>query len=107
MVDKIKPGEMGDASDPTQTPKVFADSMAAEIEHQLVELLKAEGLPAPNTDDNSKESRDRRMLFVAIARGIVKHLDLHRTAIEIDVTPGRTVSPTFVIKKDEYGKDWP
>ncbi len=54
-------------------------------------------------DDNSKESRDRRRLFVAIARGIVRHLDEHRTAITVTLpSSGGTTSPVFDIE----GKDW-
>lgn len=103
MPDQIKPGKMGNALPAHLVPAEFANSMAAEIEAQLVALLRAEGLSAPRTDDNSRESRERRLLFVAIARGIVKHLEQHRGAIQVDVTAGSgTRSPTF----DIDGKDW-
>ena len=96
----IKPGRMGSAALPS-TPSVFANSMADDIEEAFNALLAVEGLPRmPN--DNSKESRDRRRLFVAIARGIVRHLDQHRTSITVTVPDGGgTVSPVF----DIDGKD--
>jgi hypothetical protein len=92
----IKLGRMGSAAGAT-TPAEFADSMAAEIERQLVAIMRAEGHVAPKTNDNSRETRDRRMLFVAIARGIMTHLDQQRAAIDVEVRPGETVSPTFEI----------
>lgn len=97
----IKPGRMG-SPDAASTPSVFADSMAAQIEAAFNALLAEEGLPRM-PDDNSKESRDRRRLFVAIARGIVRHLDERRSAITVTVPDGGgTVSPEF----DIDGKDW-
>jgi hypothetical protein len=54
------------------------------------------------TNDNSRETRDRRRLFVAIARGIVKHLDQNRTGISVDVTGPGIRNPTF----DVSGKSW-
>jgi hypothetical protein len=101
MPDQIKPGQMGSPA-AANTPSVFADSMAAHIEAAFNALLQQEDLPRM-PDDNSKESRDRRRLFVAIARGIVRHLDEHRTAITVTVPDGGgTVSPVF----DVNGKDW-
>lgn len=64
MGDKLKPGG--------QAPN-FAGSMAEAMEKALNDLLITEGrLPVP--DDNSTETRDRRVLFLAIAQGIVNHL---------------------------------
>jgi len=97
----IKPGRMGSPAS-AGTPAVFADSMAAQIEAAFNALLAEEDLPRV-PDDNSKESRDRRRLFVAIARGLVRHLDEHREAITVTVPDGGgTVSPEF----DIDGKDW-
>jgi hypothetical protein len=97
----IKPGRMGSAAS-ASTPSVFANSMADDIEEAFNALLAEENLPRMR-NDNSKESRDRRRLFVAIARGIVRHLDEHRTAITVTVPDGGgTVSPEF----DIDGKDW-
>jgi hypothetical protein len=101
MADSIKPGQMGTPA-AAGTPAVFANSMAAHIEAAFNALLEQEGLPRM-PDDNSKESRDRRRLFVAIARGIVRHLDQHRTAITVTLPAGGgTASPQF----DIDGKDW-
>ena len=97
----IKPGRMGSPAS-AGTPAVYANSMAAHIEQAFNALLEEEGLPRM-PDDNSKESRDRRRLFVAIARGIVRHLDERRAAITVTVPEeGGTVSPVFDIE----GKDW-
>ncbi|HEY9345749.1 MAG TPA: hypothetical protein VIQ53_10580 [Inquilinus sp.] len=68
----IKPGSLNS----------FANSMAAEIEAQLNALLTDDGLPALPID-GSQETRDRRRLFVAIARGVVKHLEDHHADIQV------------------------
>ena len=96
MVDQIKAGGMGSPVD-LEPPAAYADSMAAEIEKQLNSLLGDDGLPGLPMD-NSPESRDRRRLFVAIARGVVKHLDNKRLAIRIERSDSTTVSPTFDIE---------
>ena len=81
---------------------VDAKNVATMAGEDFNALLAEEGLPRMR-DDNSKESRDRRRLFVAIARGIVRHLDEHRTSITVTVPDGGgTVSPEF----DIDGKDW-
>lgn len=72
----IKPGSLGN----------FGNSMAAEIEAQLHAMLIADGLPGlpglPGEPAGSAQDlRDRRRLFVAIARGVVKHLKLHEADI--------------------------
>ena len=100
----LKPGQMGSANDPS-TPAAFADSMAADIEAAFNDLLQDAGLP-PLADDNSKESRDRRRLFVAIARGVVRHLVEHQDAFTIHVphdVDGVTVHPTIAVE----GTPWP
>ena len=81
-------------------PVAAQGSDATEAEFN--KLLAAEHLPQmPN--DNSKDSRDRRRLFVAIARGVVRHLDERRTAITVTMpSSGGTRSPVFDIE----GKDW-
>jgi len=70
--DVLKPGRMGSVGD-SGTPAEYAGSMAARIESELNSLLAAAGRPTL-PDDNSLETRDRRMLFVAIARGVALHL---------------------------------
>ncbi|MCI0345911.1 MAG: hypothetical protein L0221_10790 [Chloroflexi bacterium] len=60
----------------------FAGSMAAAMESALNTLLVAEGRPAVPTDD-SPETRDRRVMFLAIAQGIVAHLVANQDAFQI------------------------
>jgi len=95
MPTQIKPGGMG-LPGGGGTPSAFADSMAAAIESELNLLLQAEGLPKLALD-NSTETRDRRRLFVAIARGVVRHLNERREAIDVVDSDGVTSSPTFDI----------
>lgn len=79
----------------------FADSMAEEIETQLDLLLALDGMPTLPDDADDREVRDRRRFFIAIARGVVKHLDDKRTSIDIEVPDGiggtTIVHPTFDI----------
>ncbi len=72
MAEQLKPGGLG-AADATGIPSEFQGSMAKAIEDALNELLAAEGRPTVLTD-NSPETRERRTFFVAIARGVVRHL---------------------------------
>jgi hypothetical protein len=73
--------------------------MAEEIEQQLNRLLAMDGLATLPTDSNDREVRDRRRLFVAIARAVVKHLNDNRAAIDIYVPEhaGTSVNPQFDI----------
>jgi hypothetical protein len=92
----IRPGSFSSA----QTDYTgFTNSMADEIEQQLNALLALDGLPGLPADPGDREVRDRRRLFVAIARAVVKHLNDHRDAIDIEVPDGLggtvTVNPTF------------
>jgi hypothetical protein len=102
MPTPLKPGSMGSPTH-TGTPSEFANSMAAAIEGELNSLLQAEGLPMLALD-NSTETRDRRRLFVAIARGVLRHLDERRTAITVEDSDGVTSSPEFDI--DRPGGSW-
>jgi hypothetical protein len=63
----------------------YNGSMAAQIESELNLLLTADGLLALPLD-NAQETRDRRRLFVAIARGVVRHLRDQQAAIDVKVT---------------------
>ncbi|HEY5955636.1 MAG TPA: hypothetical protein VIV60_03740 [Polyangiaceae bacterium] len=82
MGDKLKPGGLGDADDPSDFPNAFANSMAKAMEDALNDLLDDEDKPTLPTD-NSPETRDRRLMFVAIARGIVNHLVANEAAFTI------------------------
>lgn len=76
----IKTGDLG-------APGDFTGSMAEEIEIELNRLLSNDGLPTLPNDD-SQETRDRRRLFVAIARGIVRHLAENNDALTTDIGSG-------------------
>ena len=103
----LKPGEMGPETPDDVTPGEFAGSMAAAMEEALNALLVADGLPELELNDNSKETRDRRRLFVAIARGVVRHLSERSDSLKIAVPdlpgPTRTVSPNIEVT----GTPWP
>jgi hypothetical protein len=82
MGDKLKPGGQAAA---------FAGSMAAAMEAALDDLLDDEGRPHVSTDDTA-ETRDRRILFLAIARGIVDHLVANEAAFEIENDVGNLLA---------------
>jgi len=69
-------------------PGTFAGSMADEIE----KAFNRHGPPLPTTD--SQETRDRRRLFVAIAEGVIRHLDANESAFRV-VFDDVPVSGTF------------
>ena len=73
---------MGDTLTPGGQAPDFAGSMAAAMESALNVLLDAEGRPRVPTDD-STETRDRRIMFLAIARGIVAHLAANEDAFRV------------------------
>lgn len=93
----IKPGNLGSKVDPFPIPTAFANSMAAAIEAELNALLIADGLPALDID-NTPESRDRRRLFAAIARGVVRHLNDNLDAIKVQRLDASQVSPTMTVE---------
>ena len=93
----IKPGNLGSKVDPFPIPTAFANSMAAAIEAELNALLIADGLPALDID-NTPESRDRRRLFAAIARGVVRHLQDNLDAIKVQRLDASQVSPTMTVE---------
>ena len=93
----IKPGNLGSKADPFPIPASFANSMAAAIEAELNTLLIADGLP-PLDIDNSPESRDRRRLFAAISRGVVRHLRDNLDAIKVQRVDSSQVSPTMQVE---------
>ncbi len=57
----------------------FADSMAEEIESAYNAVLAENGKqPLPSAD-----VEDRRMLFIAISRGVINHLHKKQKAISV------------------------
>jgi hypothetical protein len=91
----LKAGGMGD-SGVVGKPLEFAGSLAEAIENALNGLLSQDGITPFPVDDNSRETRDRRRLFVAIAQGIVNYLDANDDALVIlsPPGPGGTRAPT-------------
>jgi hypothetical protein len=75
----------------------FDDSMAQEIEQALNDVRAEEGMDALPTGD-----RDRRMLFIAIARGVIAHLQSNSQAFEIEYQDDgttRTTYPTIQVRE--------
>jgi hypothetical protein len=63
----------------------YNGSLAAQIETELNSLLAADGLQTLPLD-NTQETRDRRRLFVAIARGMIRHLHDQQASIDVKVS---------------------
>lgn len=81
----------------------FASSMAAAMENAMAQEyqnLKGEPLPSVGAED-------RRMLFVAVAQGVVKHLKERAEAMEVIVNVndgiGGTLSGTGTVDNIETG----
>ncbi len=72
----------------------FEGSLAAEIEDALHDVRLEEGLDPPIEDD------DRRMLFIAIGRGVVAHLQKNEQAfrIHVDVTLPVDTNPQIDVR---------
>lgn len=86
MGDKLKAGNIGPKDDDSAAASAFANSMAKKMEEELSVLLFGEGRAELDLEDNSPETRDRRVLFVAIAKGVVKHLFENQAAFKIVTT---------------------
>ncbi len=83
----------------------FADSMAQEIEKALDEVWTEADLP-PLPDPataNKQDLNNRRILFIAIARGVLRHLQKHQDSFQITVTvfphSSVTVHPVITVKE--------
>jgi hypothetical protein len=81
---QLKAGQMGDPAE-TGMPLAFQNSMAAAMEAALDRVRQAEGFPALVLNSNSSDDRDRRLIFVAIAQGMVEYLKANRDALTITV----------------------
>ena len=90
----IPPNPPGNATDYT----LFVDSMAAAMESQLDTLMVNDGLPPLSTDVADQTVRDRRRLFVAIARGVVLHLAANKDAFVIATNSGTVTAQLDEIK---------
>jgi hypothetical protein len=100
---QLKPGGMGLASEPQNArPGDFANSMADAMDTAFHNLLSSEK-PAMKTfevDTNSREVRDRRRLFVAIAQGIVRHLKDNAGAMVIKDSSNNVINIHIDIQVD-------
>lgn len=96
MAIKLKPGNISPIAEPWIIDPRFANSMAEAIEQELDALMAADNLPSLDTDASKKDVRDRRRLFVAIARGVVRHLDANRGAIKVFCEDNQTKPVTVV-----------
>ena len=83
---QLKPGSLSQ----------FANSMAAEIENELNTMMINDGLPQMIMDASDQTVRDRRRLFVAIARGVVRHLQDRKAAIQVFCEDDETKPVTVV-----------
>ena len=99
MGNKLKPGNMDiqNTSPPPATIDDMAGSMADTMDHELDRLLKAANLPGLSFDTTDRDVRGRRRLFVAIARGVVIHLQQNQAAFGIAVPAAvpANISPTI------------
>lgn len=89
MAVELKPGSLAD----------FANSMAAAIESELNDMMIADGLPPMSMDASEQSVRDRRRFFIAIARGVVRHIEERKAAIKVFCEHNQT-KPVTVIDVD-------
>jgi hypothetical protein len=76
---------------------LFEDSMADEIEKAYSAVLAENGkAPLPTAD-----SLDRRMLFIAISRGVINHLQKKQLAITVTLpaAPSGQTVPVVIVKR--------
>ena len=70
--------------------------MADEIEKAYSAVLAENGkAPLPDAD-----SLDRRMLFIAISRGVINHLQKKQLAITIVIAAGRAIPGQYRARRD-------
>jgi hypothetical protein len=93
----IKPGDFVPVTHDNYSD--FANSMADRIDRELDRLMRADdplgqeiGLSFDNDD---KDVRARRRLFVAIARGMMLYLRDHNDGITVNVAAFGNVNPTI------------
>jgi hypothetical protein len=74
--------------------------MAKEIEAAYAYVRKNEGgiIDPPFTKDNAK---DMRMLFIAIARGVIRYLHNHPQAVQVNVKDSFISLDGFVTEIDK------
>lgn len=77
----------------------FANSMAEEMEKALNEVRGEENMTSIPIGD-----RDRRMLFIAISRGVINHLKNKEQAFTIKGSDTGTSTSTSTHNHDGYTK---
>jgi hypothetical protein len=87
----LKPGDMNVA--PGQDD--LDNSMALAIDNELDRLMQADGLPGLSSDMSDRIVRDRRRLFVAIARGVIMHIKANADAVTITTAADGDLHPTI------------
>ena len=88
-------GRMGKPDDPATVPPEFAGSMAANIEAVFAKVSQDAGMPPLILTTNTVSDRDRRLIFVAIAQGVVEYLVANPDAFQITDTFGTTLAITI------------
>ncbi len=98
----LKAGGLGPNLPDNVKPAAFSASMAEAMESALNSLLVSEGRDSLLTNDNSAETRDRRLLFCAIAQGVVDYLhdndDAFRVHLQFDGS-GHVTAATIEIRR--------
>ena len=87
MGNTLKPGMMGIGLDDMD------NSMGKDIDDEHNNLLIADGITPLDTDMSVADNRSRRRLFVAIARGVVKHLEANPDAFNFETRTGVPLIP--------------
>lgn len=93
LIPGLRPGQL---TENATDFSAFTGSMAEMIEQELNELLELDGLPHLTDDPDDREVRDRRRFFIAISRGIVRHLVARNHAFVIDLGLAGSVNPTII-----------
>jgi hypothetical protein len=95
LANRLKPGHFTSRPSGTTTYDYsgWVNSMAAEMEAALDDLLAVDNLPGLKHGSSDAEVRDRRRFFVAIARGVVLHLRKNEDAFRV---PHTTADPLSV-----------
>jgi hypothetical protein len=75
-----------------------ADTMAAEIRKALVEARAQAGITQPLP--TGQNATDMNILFLAIARGVLNHLQKHPHAIRVKVQSGYFSIPGYSTEVD-------
>jgi hypothetical protein len=83
---QLKPGSLA----------AFTGSMAQAIETELDAMMQADGAPPMNMDASDQSVRDRRRFLIAIARGVTRHLQDRKAAIQVFCEHNQTKPVTVV-----------